>query len=63
MTEPQVVTLTAALRGAHAEYRVYEASPGDWRVQATGVMASGADLVAVATANGVSVQTNRAEFF
>lgn len=64
MTEAQVVSLTAALRAqGNVEYRCWEFAPGDFRVQST--RPGGAALSAIqtiATNNGTTVFTDRAEF-
>jgi hypothetical protein len=65
MTEAKVITLTAALRSAGVEHRVYDQNPGtgDWRVQATSTsLYTTAQLQNLETTHGVVAETNRAQF-
>lgn len=62
MDETQLQALTQALRNAHTEHRVFESPPGNWRVQASGTVATASQLRALENAHGVVASTNRAEF-
>ncbi len=63
MTEAQVLTVTAALRTAGVEHRVWLNGPNDWYVVASPTTTYTADQMnAFETTHGVTASTNRALF-